>query len=192
MSARQTRGMLAQIASRWWNIPSVSPMNAPKHSVMKASTYYSKFLWRVFARNCLCLRRWNTTKGKKVKQENADVIFRPLSSALCHHSWDNVIKQMLSLPSQYFFTKICHLTYGFGFSCQLTIFSSLFHLNTNVLHKSQKKTWLRHPFLWATNHIIKWLNTSWFFPLSLLGPLQAALTPANLTKVLSPKSTTHF
>lgn len=137
------------------------------------------------------LKKIKYNKRKKSQARECKCHFCPLSFARCHHSWDNGIKQMLFLLSQYFFTKICHLTYGFGFSCQLIIFS-LFHLNTNVLHKSQKKTWLIHPCLCVTNHFIKWLNTSWFFPLSLLGPLQDAVTPANLTKVSLSKINSAF
>jgi len=73
---RQTRGILADINSRWWSIPSASLVNSPKHIFMTAPTYYSTFLWELFAKNCFHLKRQKKNRReKKVRQKSTDGIF---------------------------------------------------------------------------------------------------------------------
>lgn len=143
MSGRQTVGILAELASRWWWAPLISPMNAT-----------AQFLWKHLylllevhvVIICQEIPSLNGTEDNKEKIDGKKVQMPRilLSLVLWGHSQNNASKHKLSLVCQNFSERIFHSTHGFGIACQLAFLphhlSSFKKKKTNyyIIHKGIK------------------------------------------------------
>lgn len=117
----KTMGILAELASRWWWAPLISPVNATAQFLWKHLYLLLKVHVVIIYQEIPSFTRTEDNK-EKIADKKVQMPCILLSLLLWRHSQNNASKHMLLLDCQNFSRRIFHSTHGFGFPCQLAFF----------------------------------------------------------------------